>query len=66
MRPPDGQPSRRESRRAWKGMPLGRRSTHQVETTYGKGQKRREREAEFSAFCAHRREMAATATGGED
>jgi hypothetical protein len=50
---------RRERRRAWKGFPGGRRATHATETTYGKGQRDRDRREAFSAFCAHRR--AATA-----
>lgn len=63
MRPQGERVLRRERRNAWKGFPRGRRSTRQAETTHGKGQQMREQQAEFSAFCAQRRDMAATAGG---
>ena len=36
---------RRERRKAWRGTPTGRRATHEVRTTYGAGQRRRDWEA---------------------
>lgn len=43
---------RRERRRAWRGTPTGRRATHEVETTYGRRQKERDRLALFAAIAA--------------
>lgn len=39
---PHGNPGvrRRNQRRAWRGTRRGRRSTHLVQTTYGRGQER--------------------------
>jgi hypothetical protein len=48
---------RQAGRRAWRGTPTGRRSTHTVETAYGRKQKARDRLALFAA-------LAATAAGG--
>jgi len=33
---------RKSQRRAWRGMPAGRRDTHPVKTAYGRGQARRD------------------------
>lgn len=65
MTPHDSGPRRRNWRRTLKGVPRGRHVTHQVEATYGRGQQDRDRRADFSAFCAARREMTA-ATAGEE
>jgi len=43
---------RREARRAWRGTPTGRRATHEVQTTYGRKQKERDRLALFAALTA--------------
>lgn len=43
---------RRERHRAWRGTPTGRRATHEVETTYGRKQKERDRLALFAAITA--------------
>lgn len=43
---------RRERRRAWRGTPTGRRATHEVETTYGRKQKERDRLALFATIAA--------------
>jgi hypothetical protein len=40
--PEGGRVLRRERRRAWRGTPTGRRSTHTVETAYGRKQKARD------------------------
>lgn len=46
---------RKERRKAWRGTSRGRRSTHQVRTTYGKGQRDRDwREAMSAAVAAFR------------
>lgn len=50
MRRLDRGPSRRERRAAQKNMPRGRRSTHLVETTYGRGQLERDRLAAWQAM----------------
>jgi hypothetical protein len=42
----------RDQRRAWRGTPAGRRATHQVRTTYGRGQERRDWEAQWAAVAA--------------
>jgi hypothetical protein len=39
-------------RRAWRGIPGGRRATHTVETTYGRRQKERDRLARRDAAIA--------------
>ena len=57
MRPQDSRVWRKARRRALKGVPTGRRATHAVETTYGQQQRARDRQEQFSAFCAARREM---------
>ena len=49
---------RRERRRARRGTPTGRRATHEVETTYGRKQKERDRLALFAAITAAAREGA--------
>jgi hypothetical protein len=41
MMPENTRVLRRERRRAWRGIPAGRRSTRVVETTYGRKQKAR-------------------------
>jgi hypothetical protein len=46
----------REQRHAWRGYKRGRRLSHQVRTTYGRGQELADRIAWFSASCAERRE----------
>jgi hypothetical protein len=43
---------RRERRREWRGTPTGRRSTHTVETAYGRKQKEQDRIALFAAIAA--------------
>jgi hypothetical protein len=50
--------SRRERRRAWRGIPAGRRVTHKTETTYGRKQRERDRLAAWQAAID-----AATAAG---
>jgi hypothetical protein len=40
---------RRERRKAWRGVPRGRRATHEVRTTYGRKQRERDRLALFAA-----------------
>lgn len=50
--PERGRVLRRERRRAWRGHPTGRRSTHEVETTYGRKQKERDRLALFAQITA--------------
>jgi hypothetical protein len=50
---------RRERRRAWRGIPAGRRATHKTETTYGRKQKARDWLAAWNAAT----EAATTAEG---
>jgi hypothetical protein len=50
--PEHGRFLRRERRKAWRGIPGGRKATHQVETTYGRKQRERDRQAAFMAACA--------------
>jgi hypothetical protein len=64
MRPAGTRTWRKGLRRASRGIPAGRRATHEVETAYGQRQKARDRAAEFSAWCAQRRETTATAGEG--
>jgi len=59
MMPERARVLRRERRRAWRGTATGRRSTHTVETAYGRKQKERDRLALFAAIAA------ATAAGTE-
>lgn len=51
---PAGDPRywRKGQRRAWRGTPRGRRATHRVETTYGRGQQRRDWLAMWAAVMA--------------
>jgi hypothetical protein len=43
MTPADGSRVwRKTARRAWRGQPAGRRTTHAVRTTYGRRQRRRD------------------------
>ena len=51
---------RRERRRAWRGIPTGRRVTHEVKTAYGRKQKARDWLAAWQAATE-----AATAAGRE-
>jgi hypothetical protein len=64
MRPSGTRTWRKGLRKASRGIPTGRRATHAVETAYGQQQKARDRAAEFSAWCAQRREMTATTEEG--
>jgi hypothetical protein len=50
--PQDTRVLRRERRKAWRGTPTGRRATHEVKTTYGAGQRRRDREARWAELRA--------------
>lgn len=43
---------RREHRRAWRGIPTGRRATHKVKTAYGRKQKQRDWLAQRDAAVA--------------
>lgn len=43
---------RRERRKAWRGIPGGRKATRQVETAYGRKQRERDRHAAFLAARA--------------
>lgn len=63
MRPQGDRCWRKAGRRALRGIPAGRRTTHQVETTYGRGQRERARLAEFTSMLARQREAAATGDG---
>lgn len=45
---------RKTRRRALRGVPAGRRATHQVRTTYGRGQRDRDHRAEMEADFAAR------------
>jgi hypothetical protein len=49
MRPHDDGPRRKAARQARKGVPTGRRATHPVITTYGRGQARRDHLARWAA-----------------
>ena len=49
---------RRERRRAWRGIPTGRRVTHEIKTAYGRKQKARD-------WLAARNEAIAAATAAE-
>lgn len=48
MRPLNGKPTRRGLRRASRGLPHGRRATHQVLTTYGRHQRARDWAAQWA------------------
>ena len=41
---------RRERRKAWRGIPRGRRPSHLVKTTFGRGQERAARLASWAAY----------------
>jgi hypothetical protein len=51
---------RKNRRKAWRGIPAGRRATHAIETTYGRHQKAQARATAFSEQCAQRRELEVT------
>jgi hypothetical protein len=52
MMPEHDRVLRRERRRAWRGIPTGRRATRKVETTYGRKQKARDWLAAWQAAAA--------------
>ena len=58
MTPYDHGPRRRSYRRTLRGIPAGRRATHQPETTYGHRQRERDRRTAWLMATA-RAEMAA-------
>ena len=55
MQPLDGKPTRRGLRQAARGFPTGRRATHPVEVTPGRGHARREWDALMAVVFAGRR-----------
>ena len=54
---------RREQRHAWRGISGGRRTTHKVTTTYGRGQELAAHIERWRTFSAARRTAAAVALG---
>lgn len=60
MRPQNTRVWRKTRHQALRGVPTGRRATHEVQTTYGHRQRERERQARFAElFRALREERAA-------
>lgn len=55
MRPAGVRVLRRERRRAWKGIPRGRRATHQAVAVWGQQHDLAAARAAHTAFCAERR-----------
>jgi len=53
---PEARVLRRERRRAWKGIPTGRRATRVVQTTRGRHQKAREWDALIAVVFAGRKQ----------
>jgi hypothetical protein len=51
---------RKTRRKALRGTPTGRRSTHVVETTYGRGQRDAEHRARWAELRAAEREAVAS------
>ena len=58
MRPEGTRVLRRERHKAWRGIPRGRRTTHKVETTFGRGQREAEHNAFWHAWYGQRRSAA--------
>jgi hypothetical protein len=56
MRPQGTRVLRREQRHAWRGLTSRGRHARTVRTAYGQQQRIRDHVAEFSAWCASRRE----------
>ena len=55
MRPLNGKPTRRGMRRAMRGVPTGRRGSHQVQVTPGRKHERRAWDALMAAVFAAKR-----------
>lgn len=49
MQPEGTRVRRKDRRKAWRGLPRGRRATHQAETAYGRQQRERDRLAAWQA-----------------
>jgi hypothetical protein len=63
MMPQEARVLRREQRHAWRGISGGRRTTHRVVTTYGRGQELAAHIERWRGITAARRTAEAVALG---